>query len=113
MSDQNTEITGLFFLALLVLLMVFCLRSPIPERFFWESLSELTLDSDCERLRACLANAGTYRMERDYETNRCIITKIKHGHPDGDYIRQFRIPELRGALRTCEMLTNTENLQKF
>lgn len=93
--------------------------TPYPERLVWSMFAELELPTDCDRLDKCLNSADdlarpySYKVTRDDSKNACIVTKMRPGHPQGDYTRVFHIPELRGSLRACEMLNNLENQRKF
>ena len=93
--------------SLLGVLALVALSTPYPERMFWSLFADLDFNRECERLGRCLTDADpAYAATRIDDTNRCVISK-------GEYMRSFQIPELRGSLRTCEMLRGLENQGKY
>lgn len=76
--------------------------SPV-ERGVYFLAYDLELETECKRLGSCLQDQDT-RINAYAQTseNRCLVTK-------GNFERRYRIPELRGALRTCELLTGKED----
>lgn len=80
--------------------------SSVIERFSIDVFTDLDLNSDCKRLSNCLAQDSKASFSLDLDDNRCIIRK-------GNYLRRFRILELRGSLRACELVRNQENLGRY
>lgn len=98
MKDSHNEGTIALAAIIFGLCVLFLISSPKSEREFWETFGELDLKVDCDRLSRCLRLPS----DVDFSNNKCVIHK-------GQYLRRFWIPELRGSLRTCEIMRNLEN----
>jgi len=85
------------------ILITYLLNLSITQRMFFEEFYDLELGAECGRLASCMENVS-YSV--DWADNKCIIFAK-------DYWRKFWIPELRGSLRTCEIMRGEQNKRLY
>lgn len=90
-----------FLLVLTVIVFTLLIDSAPLQEIFWSVFAGIKLEPECSRLVRCMNEGGvSVKYQIDAGDAKCVLYV---GEAAG-YLRRFWAPELRGSLRTCEIM---------
>lgn len=101
---ELSKLFGWFGLLCLLGFTFYCIYPEATVRWFVREAADIEFEPECRKAAECMGVEVHFRPRREYGQPKdmegpygCFLLK-------GDYQRQFHIYELRGAVRTCQMM---------